>query len=96
MPTNAVSQEAVSRAWDERGFSCGLWVDPPGRAWEDFRHDVDELVVVLDGELEIVVSDAVIHPHPGEEVLIPAGARHSVRNLGRTYAHWLFGYQRRG
>ena len=25
------------------GFSCDLWVDPPGQVWEDYRHATDEL-----------------------------------------------------
>ena len=38
-----VDQAAVERSWRERGFSCGLWVDPPGQVWADYVHDTDEL-----------------------------------------------------
>jgi hypothetical protein len=30
----------------------------------------------------------------GVELLIPAGAIHSARNIGATTARWLFGYKR--
>lgn len=88
-----VDPEAVERRWRERGFSCGLWVDPPGRVWADFVHDVDELVMVLEGSVEFEVEGTAYRPAPGEELLIPAGARHTVRNLGPGRSRWLYGYR---
>ena len=38
MPRREVTRAAVERDWAARGFSGGLWVDPPGRRWEDFTH----------------------------------------------------------
>lgn len=35
------------------GYSCDLWVDPPGRTWEDFVHDTDEKVYVPAIQLKI-------------------------------------------
>jgi quercetin dioxygenase-like cupin family protein len=84
----------VAADWAARGFSCELWTDPPGRCWEDFRHAVDELVVPLEGEVEFEVEGVVSRPQPGEELLIPAGAVHSARNIGSTTNRWLFGYKR--
>ena len=89
-----VDRVAVERDWRARGFSCGLWTDPPGQVWADFRHASDELVMVVDGEIELEVEDQRRRPAPGEELLIPAGARHTVRNVGRSTAHWLYGYRR--
>ncbi len=40
----SVSREKVKRDWAQRGFSCGLWADPPGQVWANFVHDTDELV----------------------------------------------------
>ena len=48
--TIPVDQNAVAAAWRSRGFSCDLWVDPPGQVWADFVHGTDELVMVIDGE----------------------------------------------
>ena len=88
-----VNQQDVSQEWAARGFSCRLWVDPPGQRWEDFVHSTDELVVVLEGELEFEISGKVSHPKLGEEIFIPAGAVHSVRNIGDSTARWLYGYR---
>ena len=88
-----MDQKPVEKNWSERGFSCGLWTDPPGQRWEDFVHNTDELVMVVDGSVEFEIGSKVHHPQPGEELLIPAGVRHSVR-IGPTTAHWLYGYRR--
>ena len=89
----AINQKDVSQNWAARGFSCELWVDPPGQRWEDFVHNADELVLVLEGELEFEINGQISHPRAGEELYIPAGVVHSVRNLGGSTARWLYGYR---
>jgi len=89
-----VDRKAVAADWRKRGFSCGLWVDLPGQVWADFVHDTDELVMVVEGEVEFEIASTVHRPQAGDELLIPAGARHTVRNLGRTESRWLYGYGR--
>jgi mannose-6-phosphate isomerase-like protein (cupin superfamily) len=91
--TGRVDQNAVAAAWRGRGFSCGLWVDPPGRVWADFVHDTDELVMVVEGKVQFEIAGTIHRPQAGEELLIPAGARHTVRNLGKTESRWLYGYK---
>jgi len=34
-----------------------------------------------------------LRPAVGKEVLIPAHASHTVRNVGGTTARWLYGYK---
>lgn len=87
-----VEREQIAADWAARGFSCDLWTDPPGQRWEDFTHTTDEVVIVLEGEMEFEVEGKVRHPEPGTELLIPAGAVHSARNIGSTTARWLYGY----
>jgi len=89
-----IDREQVTREWAAEGFSCGLWVDPPGQRWEDYVHDVDELVMPVEGELEIEIEGQIHHPGVGGRLFIPAGAHHSVRNIGGVTARWLYGYRR--
>ena len=89
-----LDSEKIAEAWSARGFSCELWVDPPGQRWEDFTHSTDEVVTVLEGQMEFEVEGKIAHPAVGDELLIPAGAVHSARNIGKTTARWLFGYKR--
>lgn len=88
-----IDQRKVAREWLARGFSCDLWVDPPGQVWEDYRHATDELVMPVGGRLELEIEGRPVQPALGEEVLIPAGARHTVRNIGGTTVQWLYGYK---
>lgn len=88
-----IDRKQIATDWRRRGFSCELWTDPPGQCWEDFRHATDELVTVLEGRVEFEIEGEVHHPQAGEELLIPAGAVHSARNIGGTTARWLFGYK---
>lgn len=91
-----VSRAAVEVDWQIRGFSCDLWTDPPGQVWKDFVHATDELVMLVDGAIELEFLGNTFRPRVGEELLIPARASHTVRNVGGTTARWLYGYRRRG
>lgn len=84
---------AVAEVWARDGFSCDLWVDPPGQQWLDFVHRTDERVVVKEGTLEFEVEGARAMLGPGDEVFIPAGSRHSVWNRGSFTARWFYGYR---
>jgi mannose-6-phosphate isomerase-like protein (cupin superfamily) len=87
--------QSVAEVWAPDGFSCDLWVDPPGQKWLDFVHPTDERVVVEEGRLEPEVEGVRVMLGPGDEVFIPAGSRHSVWNRGSTTARWFYGYKRR-
>jgi quercetin dioxygenase-like cupin family protein len=87
-----VSAEAVRRDWKARGFGCETFVDPPGREWNDFVHDTDELVTVLEGRLRFLMNGKTYELEAGDELFIPKGIRHSVHNIHRGTTRWLFGY----
>jgi quercetin dioxygenase-like cupin family protein len=87
-----VSEAAVRRDWRARGFSCELFVDPPGRAWNDFVHDTDELVTVIEGRLRFLMDGKTHELDAGDELFIPKGIPHSVHNIHRGTTRWLFGY----
>ena len=83
----------VESSWKGRGFSFGVWIDPPGQAWEDYRHDTDELFMVVEGEVELEINGKKIRPKTGEEILILQNEIHSVRTLGQKGSRWLYGYR---
>lgn len=88
-----VNFDATRQNWLSRGFSCDVWTDPPGQTWENYTHAVDELVMVLEGDVEFEIDGRIFRPAVGEELLIPAGVRHSVRNKRRSTSRWLYGYK---
>jgi uncharacterized cupin superfamily protein len=92
---STVDEAEVRKLWATRGFSCGLWVDPPGRVWSDFVHDTDELVMLVEGEEEFEMNGQKYRLRIGEDLLIPAGAYHTARNIGKSTSRWLYGYKRK-
>ena len=87
-----VDGEAVAADWRERGYSCHLFVDPPGREWNGFVHASNELVTVAEGRLELTVGEQRVIAGPGDEIYIPRGAVHSVKNIADGTTRWYFGY----
>jgi mannose-6-phosphate isomerase-like protein (cupin superfamily) len=87
-----LERSKVAADWRKRGYSCALFIDPPGREWTDFIHASNELLMVADGLLEVVVDGTKLFAQPGDEIFIPKGARHSVRNVHSEATHWLYGY----
>jgi len=81
--------------WKERGFSCGLFRDPPGQQWLDFVHGVDELFMVEKGKVRLTLGDDQFIAEQGEEYFIPAGVVHSVENVGNSESAWWYGYKER-
>ena len=89
-----IDEQQIKKDWQNRGFSFGVWIDPPGQAWDDFVHGSDELFVLVDGELELIIEGQYFYPKIGEEILIPAHAKHSVKNIGSKTNRWLYGYKK--
>ena len=87
-----MNQKQIKKDWDSRGYSFGIFKDPPGKIWADFVHRTDELVVLSEGEIEIEGKSQ--QPQIGKEVFIPANAMHTVRNIGKTNNVWYYGYKK--
>ena len=88
-----VIPDQIKKDWHLRGYSCGVFRDPPGQVWADFVHRVDELVVLAEGEIELEIEGMAQRPQIGQEGFIPANAVHTVRNIGRTNNVWYYGYR---
>jgi len=66
-----IDRERVEADRTARGFSWELWVDPPGRRWEEFTHATDALVLVLEGAMAFEVERRVVRPAVGEKIVSP-------------------------
>ena len=89
-----MNPEEIKEDWNSRGYSFGIFKDPPGQVWPDFVHKTDELVVLAEGKIEIEIEGQSQQPPIGMEVFIPAKAMHTVRNVGKTNNVWYYGYKR--
>ena len=86
--------EQIKKDWNTRGYSFRIFKDLPGQVWEDFVHKTDELVVLAEGQIEIEIEGESQQPPIGKEVFIPAKAKHTVRNIGKTINAWYYGYKK--
>ena len=89
-----MNSEQIKKDWNSRGYSFGIFRDPPGQVWSDFVHKTDELLVLVKGEIEIEIEDKSQIIPIGKEVFIPAKTIHTVRNTGKTDNVWYYGYKR--
>ena len=88
-----MTPDLIKQDWNSRGYSFGVFRDPPGQVWADFVHKTDELVVLIEGEIEVEIEGKAERPKIGEEVFIPANAVHTVRNVGQPNNVWYYGYK---
>ena len=71
----------IQQAWAERGFSCTVWTDPPGQVWANFIHEVDELVTLVEGEIELSFQGQTLRPGAlAKKCLFPLGASHGAQH----------------
>ncbi len=87
-----MNSEQIKKEWNTRGYSFRIFKDPPGQVWEDFVHKTDEFVVLAEGQIEIEGESQ--QPPIGKEVFIPAKAKHTVWNIGKTINAWYYGYKK--
>ena len=88
-----MDKATVKQNWQARGFSCDIWTDPPGEVWQDYAHKTDELLMLIDGEIEVHLGNKILRPDIGAEIFIPAHQLHTVINSGTVTNHWFYGYR---
>ena len=69
-----MNPDQIKEDWNSRGYSFGVFRDPPGQVWPDFVHRTDELVVLAEGDIEVEIEGKASRPQIGKEVFIPANA----------------------
>lgn len=67
-----MNSDLIKQAWQSRGYSFGVFRDPPGQVWADFVHRTDELVVLAEGEIEVEIEGKAERFQIGGMVFIPA------------------------
>ena len=67
-----INPDQIKQDWNSRGYSFGVFRDPPGQVWADFVHQTDELVVLAEGEIEVEIEGKAERFQIGEMVFIPA------------------------
>ena len=66
-----ITLDQIKQDWNSRGYSFGVFRDPPGQVWADFVHRTDELVILAEGEIEVEIEGKAERFQIGEMVFIP-------------------------
>lgn len=66
------------------GSAIAVWrtTTAPDTAGPRHRIDREQVVVVVEGTLSVTIDDATLEAHPGDAVVLPAGAARQLRNDG--------------
>ena len=57
-----MNPDLIKKDWNSRGYSFREFRDLPGQVWADFVHRTDELVMLLEGEIELEVEGKTQRP----------------------------------
>ena len=64
-----MNSDHIKRDWHSRGYSFGVFRDPPGQVCADFVHKCGELVVLAEGEIEVEIEGKLYKPKIVEKCL---------------------------
>jgi len=91
-----MKREEIEKSWTTRGFTFGMGSIKAGDGVDEAVHDdMDELVLMEKGTYEFIIGDKSFTQDGEEEVLIPAGVVHSIKNLGTKDSIIYFGYKQK-
>lgn len=88
-PNPTRHKKEVDEAVDATEFGFNYYVADPGQRlpWGTHRHpDHEELFHVLEGKLEVELSDDVVTVMAGEALFVPPGTTNRARAVGGTAA----------
>ena len=67
-----MNSDHIKRDCHSRGYSFGVFRDPPGQVWAELVDQTDELVVLAEGEIEVEIEGKAERFQIGEMGFIPA------------------------
>lgn len=77
-----LSEAALRRRLEERGYQVDRYVYPPGTRFADHTHAVDKIDAVVSGRFRLVLAGEEVVLEPGDAVAVPRGMLHSAEVVG--------------
>ena len=85
---NVPSESEAEARLHQEGYESFRWYDVPGACYPKHRHEYDECIWVLKGEMSFAVGDRDIHLKAGDRMYLPARTPHTSKvpsDAGVTY-----------
>lgn len=93
-PVPPTEQEAEARLHQD-GYDSFRWYDVPGASYPRHRHNQDECLWILQGEIIFTVEKTDYPLKPGDRLLLPSGIAHTARVPGPLGVTYLVGQKRK-
>ena len=68
----------------------GLWVDWPGQIKKEYIHDPDELVIQVEGKVEVELEEFSCRLQTDKEFISPAETYYTIQNIGKEESWWFY------
>ena len=78
-----LSEGALRRKLEARGYSVSRYVYPPGTYFPEHTHYVVKIDAVLSGRFRMVVEGREVILEAGDCISVPRGTRHGAEVVGR-------------
>lgn len=85
-------RQMVTRETGSRTAIAGEALMAPGTSLDSHNHDVEEVILILEGSGEGVLGDETSKLEPGDTILAPPGVKHSIINTGTQTLRFVFFY----
>jgi quercetin dioxygenase-like cupin family protein len=70
-------------------LECDLYSDPPGMKYGRHKHDFDDFVVIVSGQMKLGTDDGVWTMNPGDRINLPANTVHWAEVIGKKKVEYL-------
>ncbi len=77
-----LSEAALRRKLEGRGYRVSRYVYPPGTVFPDHAHGMDKLDAVVSGRFRMVVEGEEVVLEAGDVLAVPRGTVHSAAVVG--------------
>ena len=74
VPEETLLRDQLTR----EGYTVFLWADSPGTSYPPHRHEVDESIWVLKGEISFGIGGREYPLTTGDRLLLPTGTEHTA------------------
>jgi len=79
---DAADSSQLQKLLRQQLLSIFSWQDSPGTTYSEHSHDHDEVIVVYSGAIKFTIAGKDYLLEAGDELILPAGTRHSAVNPG--------------
>ena len=77
-----LSEQALRRKLEARGYRVSRYVYPPGTFFPDHRHDIDKIDAVVSGRFRMTMGGRAVVLEAGDCLAVPRGTVHSAEVVG--------------